>query len=192
MLRAGSKEKLDGGRIKGSMIRSRFDWLKETHPDIDRKAIVEALPEATRTKLTRGILASDWYDFADLIAVDRAFFSRFGAEHPEVLKDFGRYSAKANVTAMVNSMTIHEFFRNSVKLHDRFQDFGEALYEQTGEKGGKMVFRKYPCYSTIFCDSAFGFFEQCVSMFGGKSVKVAEATCQCRGDDSCTFAMSWS
>ena len=55
-----------------------------------------------------------------------------------------------------------------------------------------MIFRKYPCYSPIFCDSAFGFFEQCVSMFGGTNVKVSEALCQCRGDDSCTFAMSWS
>ena len=142
MLRAGSKEKLDGGRIKGSMLRSRFDWLKATHPEVDRMTIVESLPEATRAKLARGILASDWYDFGDLIALDRAFHARFGVEHPEILKDFGRYSAKANVTSMVSAMTVHEFFRNSVKLHDRFQDFGEAAYEQTGEKGGKMIFRK--------------------------------------------------
>lgn len=192
MLRTGSKEKLDGGRIKGSMIRSRFDWLKEMHPEIDRKTIVDSLPESTRAKLTRGILASEWYDFADLIAVDRAFHTRFGSQHPEILKDFGRFSAKANVTSMVNAMTAHEFFRNSVKLHDRFQDFGEAVYEQTGEKGGKMIFRKYPCYSPVFCESAFGFFEQCVSVFGGTNVKVSEATCQCRGDASCTFAMTWS
>lgn len=192
MLRAGSKEKLDGGRIKGSMIRSRFDWLRDSHPDVDRKAIVELLPEPTKTKLTRGILASDWYDFADLIAVDRAFATRFGGEHPDILKDFGRYSAKANVTAVVNAMTIHEFFRNSVKLHDRFQDFGEAAYEQTGEKGGKMIFQKYPCYSSVYCDSAFGFYEQCIAMFGGKNVTVTEVSCLCRGDNSCIFAMSWS
>lgn len=192
MLRAGSKEKLEGGRIKGSMIRSRFDWMKDTHPDVDRRQMIDALPEPTRGKLLRGILASDWYEFSDLIAVDGAFVARFGSEHPEILKDFGRSSAKANVTSMVSAMTIHEFFRNSVKLHDRFQDFGEAAYEQTGEKGGKMIFTKYPCYSVVFCESAFGFFEQCVSMFGGTNVKVVEVTCQCRGDSSCTFSMTWS
>lgn len=192
MLRAGSKEKLDGGRVKGSMIRSRFDWLKDTHADIDRRTIVESLPEPTRARLLRGILASDWYDFSDLIAVDNAFFARFGAESPDVLKEFGRYSAKMNVSSMVNAMTIHEFFRNSVKLHDRFQDFGEAEYEQSGEKGGRMIYRKYPCYSVVFCESAFGFFEQCVTTFGGKNVKVTETTCQCRGDAACTFSMTWS
>jgi predicted hydrocarbon binding protein len=174
------------------MIRSRFDWLRDTHPDVDRRSIIDALAEPTKTKFSRGILASDWYDFADLIRLDRAFHERFHGEHPEILKDFGRYSAKANVTSMVNAMAIHEFFRNSAKLHDRFQDFGEASYEQTSDHEGKMIFRNYPSYSSIFCDSAFGFFEQCISMFGGKNVRVTESICQCRGGNSCTFAMSWA
>jgi predicted hydrocarbon binding protein len=174
------------------MIRSRFDWVKEAHPDADRKSIIDALPTGPKSRFARGVLASEWYEFGDLIALDKLLVDRFGKEHPELLKDFGRHSAKTNVTNVIASMSIHDFLRGSSKLHDRFQDFGAAAYEQTSETSGKMVFTGYHCFSPIYCESAFGFFEQCIILFGGKSPKVVELTCHCRGDQSCTFSMSWS
>ncbi len=191
MLRAGSREKLVGGRIKGSMLRSRFEWLKDTHPDLERDELLASLPAASMERLKRGVLSSDWYAFEDLIHLDRELWNRFHREMPDILQDFGRYSAKKNLTVM-SVMTPHEFFRGSVKLHDRFQDFGKAEYEQTSDTSGKMVYLDYPCYSPVFCESAFGFFEQCLILFGKKSPKVSEPQCHCRGDASCTFSMSWS
>jgi hypothetical protein len=190
MLRAGSREKLDGGQVKGSMLRSRFEWLKETHPGIERDEIVSTLPGETSGRLKRGLLSSGWYPFADLIHLDRNLWERFHRDMPDILQEFGRYSAKKNLT-VISVMTPHEFFRNSVKLHDRFQDFGSAEYEQAGPTSGKMVYMGYPCYSPVFCESAFGFFEQCLILFGAASPKVVELQCQCRGDASCTFSMSW-
>jgi hypothetical protein len=192
MLRSGAKEKLDGGRIKGSMIRSRFDWLKEFHPECDRQEIIDKLPAATGARFARGILASEWYEFADAVALDKAMLERFGKQHPELLRDFGRHSAKKNLTTVIASMSIHDFFKSSAKLHDRFQDFGTANYEQTSDTSGKMVYLKYPCYSPVYCESAFGFFEQCIVMFGGKNPKVTETLCHCSGDSSCTYSMQWS
>lgn len=191
MLRAGSREKLEGGQVKGSMLRSRFEWLKESHPDVDKDAVIAALPTETSTRLKRGLLSSSWYPFGDLIHLDRYLWERFKGEMPDILQEFGRYSAKKNLTVM-SVMTPHEFFRNSVKLHDRFQDFGKAEYEQTGPTSGKMVYLDYPCYSPVFCESAFGFFEQCLILFGASAPKVSEPQCHCRGDSSCTFSMTWS
>lgn len=188
---AGTMEKLDGGRVKGSMLRSRFEWLKEHHPEIDRDDVVTPLPEVTAERLKRGILSSSWYPFEDLINLDKHLRDRFQGEMPDILQEFGRYSAKKNLT-VIRVMTPHEFFRNSVKLHERFQDFGKAEYEQTGETSGKMVYLDYPCYSPVFCESAFGFFEQCLVLFGATSQTVTEPRCHCRGDSSCTFSMSWS
>jgi len=173
------------------MLRSRFEWLKDVHPDIDRDAVIAALPPETSERLKRGILSSSWYPFADLIGLDRYLWEQFHQDMPDILQEFGRYSATKNLK-VISVMTPHEFFRNSVKLHDRFQDFGKAEYEQTGPTSGKMVYLSYPCYSPVFCESAFGFFEQCLKLFGAKTPKVTEPQCHCRGDASCTFSMTWS
>jgi hypothetical protein len=173
------------------MLRSRFEWLKDNHPALDRDVVIAALPEETAGRLKRGLLSSGWYPFGDLINLDRHLWGLFHQEMPDIIREFGRYSAKKNLKVM-SVLTPHEFFRNSVTLHDRFQDFGTAEYEQTGPTSGKMVYLDYPCYSPIFCESAFGFFEQCLVLFGAKSPKVTEPQCQCNGDASCTFAMTWS
>lgn len=191
MLRAGAREKLAGGNIKGSMLRSRFEWLKDNHPEIDRDEVIAALPAATNERMKRGVLSSGWYPFEDLINLDKHLWERFRDDMPDIIQEFGRYSAKKNLKVM-SVMTPHEFFRNSVKMHDRFQDFGKADYEQTGPTSGKMVYLDYPCYSPVFCESAFGFFEQCLILFGAGSPKVTEPQCQCRGDASCTFSMTWT
>jgi predicted hydrocarbon binding protein len=190
MLRAGSREKLEGGQVKGSMLRSRFEWLKDAHPEVERDEVIASLPVASVERLKRGILSSSWYPFEDLVALDKNLWERYHREMPDILQEFGRHSAKKNLT-VISVMTPHEFFRNSVKLHDRFQDFGKAEYEQTGETSGKMVYLGYPCYSPVFCESALGFFEQCLILFGAKSPKVTETQCHCRGDASCTYSMSW-
>ena len=190
MLRAGSREKLDGGQVKGSMLRSRLEWLKDVHPDMNKDELIAALPPETSARLKRGILSSGWYPFADLVSLDKHLWERFHKEMPDILQDFGRYSAKKNLN-VISVMTPHEFFRNSAKLHDRFQDFGKVEYEQTGPTSGKMVYVDYPCFSPVYCESAFGFFEQCLILFGAGSPKVSEPQCHCRGDASCTFSMTW-
>lgn len=192
MLRTGANEKLEGGKVKGSMLRSRFEWLSEHHPDLERDELIKSLPVETSALLSRGILSSGWYPFAALIHLDGRLHELFKSEKPDIIQEFGRYSAIKNLKTVISTMTIHDFFRSSVKLHDRFQDFGSADYEQITDTSGKMTYLDYACYSPAYCESAFGFFNQCIEMFGGKSPRVAEPQCHCRGDSRCTFSMSWS
>lgn len=192
---AVARERLEGGRIKGSMIRNRFDWLKTFHPETHEQEIINSLPPATKERFARRVLASEWYEFGDLVALDKSLRERFGKKQPDVIRELGRYAAKmglVNVGTTFSSMSIHEIFGNSAKMHSRFKDFGQARYEQVAEKAGKMVYSGYPCFSPVFCESTLGFFEESVAAFGGKNLNLSEPLCHCHGDPTCTFTMQWS
>ena len=191
MLLSASKEKLEPGNVKGSMVRAHLDWLKEHHPEVSVQELLKDYPEVA-AKLGRGVLASAWYPFAYLIAVDRAIYERFKGQQPDVLRELGRHSARANVTTVISSLSLQEFFRNSVKLHDRFQDYGRAEFEEISNKACRMTYHDYTCYSPYFCESALGFFEECTKLWGGKNAKAVELKCCCRGDDVCLYQMTWS
>jgi hypothetical protein len=50
---------------------------------------------------------------------------------------------------------------------------------------------EYPVYSPIFCASAVGFFLEAILRHGGEQPGVTETTCQTRGDDTCTYELTW-
>ncbi|MGA7616107.1 MAG: hypothetical protein WBX15_13105 [Thermoanaerobaculia bacterium] len=188
------REVLAGGKLKGGIFRSHIAWLQERHPDRANDLWTELPPEATET-LSGVILASSWYPFEWLIRIDRAILAMFGDDDPDLLPELGSYSAKINLSTtyrVFDRYTNHEFFLNSALLHRQFQDFGSVRYEKTGDTSGVMIHTEYPCFSRVFCESAVGYYEQCVANHGGKSPQVRETECQCFGDPSCSFDIRWT
>lgn len=193
MPKAGQpKEKLEPGRLKGGIFRSHLQWVRDHHPE-DVSAILAELPRDASKALGGAILATSWFPFAWLMALDRAIAARYGGD--DILRELGRYSATINLSTtyrLLDRKANHEFFRNSALLHSQFQDFGAVTYQQMGESSGRMVHTKYDTYSPTFCASALGYYEGCITSHGGKAPRVRETECQCYGDASCTFEMHWS
>ena len=63
---------------------------------------------------------------------------------------------------------------------------------QTGPSSGKMVHTEYVCYSRTFCNSAIGYYDGCITSHGGTHATVRETECQCYGDKTCTYEMTWT
>ena len=187
------REVLSPGKLKGGIFRSHLQWVRDKHPD-DMQKVLDRLPADARQALTGPILATSWFPFAWLIALDRAIADEFGGGSAETNRELGKYSALINLSTtykLLDRKANHEFFRNSALLHTQFQDFGKVAYQQTGEASGRMIYTQYSSYSLIFCASALGYFEGCVESHGGTHVNVVEVECQCYGDPSCTFDISW-
>lgn len=192
---SAEREVLEGGRLKGGVFRSHIRWIQDHHGEAGVKRVFESLSDEVSSALSSVILATSWYPFAWLIELDKAIGKIWAPRREkELIRDLGRYSATINLTTTYKAFsrdTNHEFFQNSAILHKQFQDFGDVTYEQTGDDSGKMIHRGYPCFSPIFCASALGYYEACLHSHGAVIVNVTEPLCQCRGDDSCTFELSW-
>lgn len=189
-----AREVLTGGKMKGGIFKSHLTWLLENKPE-EKQRLLDSVTAETRAILTGVILTANWYPFSSLVDLDRNLMNICGNGKPEFLKELGRYSAKINLSTTYrafNRDTNHDFFRNSALLHSQFQDFGKATYEQTGDRSGRMIHTEYPCYSRIFCDSAFGYYDGCILSHGAASAVVIEKECQTYGDKSCTFEMRWT
>jgi predicted hydrocarbon binding protein len=127
-----------------------------------------------------------------VVTLDRAIADQYGKN---VLKELGRFSAKINLDTtyrLYKREDIHEFFRRSAALHAQFMDFGDAVYEKTGDHSGRMVHSGYACFSPTYCASAIGYYEEALRIHGGRNVIVTETSCHCAGDSSCTFVLRWS
>ena len=86
---------------------------------------------------------------------------------------------------------VREFDRG-VRLHDRFQNFGHAEYEKTGERAGRIRLTDYYEYSPVFCASGMGYYEGALTLMKVPGpVKVFESLCQCAGDPACLYEFSW-
>src|SRR5262249_24021603 len=99
-------------------------------------------------------------------------------------RSFGRLDLSRGVN-------IHSHFWDGKTHHARFQDFGSCTYVPLEEQAFRMEYRDYGVMSRVFCISAYGYFEASVEVLGGREPIVEESSCQCYGDEACTFVVSW-
>jgi hypothetical protein len=185
-------ESLDRGRLKGGIFRSHLQWVRDHRTPDDFTKLIERLSPDMRKALGATILVSSWFPFAWLIELDRTIASMFGGE--ELYRELGRYSATINLSTtykLLDRKANQEFFRNSALIHGQFQDFGTVTYTQTAESACRMVHASKDARSPVFCLSAVGYYQGCVESHGGRAASVVEVECQCFGDSSCTFDISW-
>jgi predicted hydrocarbon binding protein len=189
-----TNEALEGGRLKGSIIRAHLDWASKNLGAGAQEKIAEKVSPETAQALGSSILATQWYPFRLLIEVDRAIIELAGGDPDGILLKMGRHSADLNLSTVRKVFPHrdpHEFFRKEAVLHNQFLSFGNAEYTKVDANTCHLVLKGYPCYSRIFCQSALGYYERAGELQGGTTVRVIETQCICRGDPGCVFEISW-
>jgi predicted hydrocarbon binding protein len=195
--RLEGKEVLTGpdpalAKVKGVMFGARKQFLLDT---IGEEGFIALL--AKLTPRTRGYvktpLASSWCEFESLIELDRAIHNELKSTHPNVLSLIGAASAELGIGRIYRSLdseSLVQFLESNAMFHDQYQKFGSVKFEKT-PNGARMIYSNYPVYSPVFCASAFGYFLESILRHGGSEPTVAETKCQCHGDKTCTFEMTW-
>ena len=194
VIRDAPREVLAGGRVKGGMMAAHVGWATGGRAPRDVAAFWSALPFALQRSLGGKVDVDEWYEFADLIAVDRAIVNTYGGGGIGILRDIGAYSARLNLAGMCKSFgrdAIHQFLENGARLHRQFQDFGEVACLALGAESRQMVHGGYCSYSPMYCESALGYYRESLALHGARNISVEETICQCRGGESCTFALRW-
>lgn len=174
-------------------MAAHIRWVSDNRPN-ELTRFWNALEPVTREKLRGVILPINWYDFADLIAVDRAIANVFGGGETSVLRDLGAWSARFNLKGVYKNFTrtsVHGFLAEGARIHATYMDFGQAIYTQTSATAGRMIHTGYTSFSPLYCESAIGYYREAVAMHGVSGASIIESTCQCCGDDSCTFVIRW-
>lgn len=179
--------------VKGVMFSGRKQFLADTVGAAAVDAVAGRLSPRTASNF-KTPLASSWYDFASLVELDRAIHQELSPKMPNVLVMIGAASAALGIGRIYRSLDTEElvaFFETNAKFHHQYQKFGNVRFERTAN-GGRMIYSDYPCYSPIFCASAFGYFLESILRHGGTSPTVTETSCQCRGNPTCTYDMKWT
>ena len=179
-------------KVKGVMFGGRKQFLLETLGEAGFQELLAKLSART-AQYTKTPLASAWCEFASLIELDRATHERLNATHPNVLALIGAASAELGIGKVYKILDTNElakFLENNALFHNQYQKFGRVKFERT-PNGARMIYSDYPCYSPVYCASAFGYFLESILRHGGTEPTVTETRCQCLGDSTCTFEMTW-
>ncbi|HEX2121921.1 MAG TPA: hypothetical protein VHL59_09795 [Thermoanaerobaculia bacterium] len=179
-------------RVKGVMFGARKQFLLEELGEERFNAFLQKLTPRTRTYV-KTPLASSWCEFESLVELDHAIYDELKAQHPNVLALVGAASAELGIGRVyrsLDSVELERFLADNALFHDQYQKFGVVKFEKT-PNGGRMIYSNYPCYSPVYCASAIGFFLESILRHGGTDPTVVETKCQCHGEKSCTFEMTW-
>lgn len=179
-------------KVKGVMFGGRRQFLLDVLGQEGFAAFLEKLSPRTRTYV-RTPLASAWCEFESLIELDRAIHNELKARHPDALALIGAASAALGIGRIYKSLDSEElvqFLETNAQFHDQYQKFGTVRFEKT-PAGARMIYASYPVYSPVFCASAVGYFMESILRHGGTDPRVTETKCQCHGDRTCTFEMTW-
>lgn len=179
-------------KVKGVMFGGRKQFLVENLGEQGFNALLEKLTPRTRGYV-KTPLASSWCEFESLIELDRAIYNEMKAKYPNVLALIGAASAELGIGRLYRSLDSEElvqFLQNNAMFHDQYQKFGNVRFEKT-PGGGRMIYSNYPCYSPLYCASAHGYFMESMLRHGATDPTVTETKCQCHGEKTCTFEMTW-
>jgi predicted hydrocarbon binding protein len=179
-------------KVKGVMFGARRQFLLDSVGEAGFNAILAKLTRRTRGYV-KTPLASSWCEFESLVELDRTIQNELKSKFPNVLALIGAASAELGIGRVYRLLDTEElvnFLENNAQFHDQYQKFGQVRFEKT-PNGARMIYSNYSCYSPIYCASAIGYFQESILRHGGTDPNVAETKCQCLGDRTCTFEMTW-
>ncbi|MFL6245900.1 MAG: hypothetical protein ACJ74H_07745 [Thermoanaerobaculia bacterium] len=179
-------------KVKGVMFGGRKQFLVDSLGEAGFQGLIEKLTPRTRSYV-KTPLASSWCEFESLIELDRATHQELKSKYPNVLALIGAASAELGIGRIYRSLdseSLVQFLESNALFHDQYQKFGAVRFEKTAN-GARMIYSNYPCYSPVYCASAVGYFLESILRHGSSDPSVTESKCQCLGDKTCTFEMTW-
>jgi hypothetical protein len=181
--------------VKGTMLHAHLAWarLKLDAAGIGR--VREGVEPRFRDYVERPPLATDWVPLDALLQYDKSIAEAVGGRADEVYRALGHHSATINLQGVYKAFAVeepHRFFEQQALLHRRFQNFGSAHYERAGLQAGRLRIEGYDNPAVVFCASGRGYFEGVLEMMKVPGpIQCTEVLCQCLGDPSCLFDLSW-
>jgi hypothetical protein len=174
-------------QVKGSSIRTKFDFVRETHG-----TGVAASFERQFDQNHFPVLDSNWYPFSFNRAVNTALVEQFLGGDVSRLREVGSFSANRVLTS------VYKLFASGKDFVD-FLKRAEMLHATCYNKGGMKVVVADDRHSCTISLTAPSFADEDLHIASGFYIGAAEllgasnVTCESSLDNgTATLAMSWS
>ena len=182
--------------IKGSILESRLQFVKERFGERAVNDVLAALPAVDQATLRKPLNPAGWYNFQTGKHLDDAIVQVIGKGDAHLFEEMGAASAQLNLTGIqkfyLDPGNPQGFMLRAPLIYHVYYDKGWRDYKPTSPTSGVMTTYEAETYSTTDCMTVMGWYKKALNMCGARNVEIVEEVCRARGGDCCRYLVSWS
>ncbi|MFY9611071.1 MAG: TIGR02265 family protein [Blastocatellia bacterium] len=181
--------------IKGSILTSRIEYVKERFGDRSVEAVLNSLPNGDQALLRNEINPAGWYHFQTGQRLDAAIVQVIGRGNAKLFEEMGASSAEQSLSGIqrfyLDPGNPQGFMLRAPLIYHVYYDKGWRDYWATGPSSGVMTTFQAETYSAEDCLTVIGWYKQALKMCGAQDVEIIEDTCRALGGEFCRYLLRW-
>jgi hypothetical protein len=183
-------------RVKGTMLRSRLDFVRERFGPEAPRAVLGALSEEER-RLVQSALPASWLPFSLVNHLDDEIVRRYGDGNAEMCRDMGAFAAHRSLATVYRVFVEqaggdpHRLMEGMSRLHSTFYDWGTMRASRAGERLCRVESDYKGRATRANCLSSVGFYGEALRQLAVRGAQVLERACQASGSPLCVYEVAW-
>lgn len=184
-------------RDRGVLPRYIRLWLVSRFGESGLGRVLDRLGIKARLILSKPV-PHEWYPVEFIREIYEAVEAEFDSEHPDIWTSLGSFIAEHSVSGflkyMVRLVSVETITTRVQAIWNRYHSSGTAESRILGQEGkrkrGIFTVKGYDA-GPLWCRLMDSYVATLIGSTGAKNVKVEAETCIHKGDDSCSWMMSW-
>lgn len=183
-------------RVKGTLVRTRLEFLRERFGPEAPPAVIRALG-APEQRAVQSALPASWIPFALLNSLDGEIVARFGHGSQELCRDVGAFTAHRTLASVYRTFVEqaggdpHRLVEGLASLHSTSYDWGRVRATRLDDSRGQVEVDYAGGASRTNCLASVGFYGEALRQLALKDAKVLERSCQAAGGAVCLYEVAW-
>ncbi len=193
---AASMSENKAAHIKGLVLKSRLDYVKQFYGEKGLQLLLEVLPPEGQAMLGDSVLVSSWYPLDQAIAILVAIDEIFGKGDFTLMRKIGGFTARVALAGGVQQSFGKQndpgfVLKMAPIIFQQYYDSGRIEIETKGEESAVARILDFASPHPVICSGLVGWVEEAIEIWGGTQVKVSETKCRCKGDPHCEILACW-
>lgn len=181
-------------KIKGSIIKSRLEFVRREFGEEGLTKIMNLLPEEDQKILGR-LVAVAWVDFEVGKRLDEAIVKSLGGGSSRFFERLGEASAEVNLGTMHSAFLTDgdpgAFLAKAPQIYRLYYDVGWREYQPVGEREGLLITHEAETFSKTDCMTVIGWYRRALELCGATGVHIVEEECRATGGQVCRYRVTW-
>jgi hypothetical protein len=183
--------------IKGILLSAWMEFLKKRYGAQAVMQALESLDDEDRARLSAAFLASSWYPYSTLFALQKLTRPMATPADRNLSLEIGKFMAEYVFTGVYRSLLEKDpvkqvekfswirtfFFQETRKLETEVVGESRCLVRYRYEGGAKPT--------RAICESLSGFWSRTLELAGAAQVRRAHPKCVANKADCCEFVFDW-
>ncbi len=182
--------------VKGSLLKTRWEFLEQRQPPGARARVLAALPPE-QSRAAASALSASWIPFHLVTKVDEIIVTQCGADDVRLCVEIGAFSARRNLTSLYHVFMEQaggdpfRLLEHLAMLHGTLYDWGFSRAQRLGAHECMMEAEYGGGARRTNCLTALGFYREALRLIEVPGVLAEERACQAAGDPLCSVHLTW-